>query len=217
MMWTTCFATQRPVRRDRVDDRDRALERRRRDPDLLGDLAVERVRQRLARLDAAAGQQPDVAARACRGGRAGCRRPSAGAPRRGSVAPRPSLVARVRRCAPVRRVVLAGALLRVSASLAGDRSLSPPRRQSRLSRARALRRGRRDRREDQEGDPRRRRRAHGRAARGTGGRARRRALVRRRSWRPRPGSSSRRSRRRTSRSSPRGSGAASSTGSGDDR
>ena len=52
---------QRETGRDRVDDRDRALERWRHDPDLLGDLALERVHQRLARVNAAAREQPDVA------------------------------------------------------------------------------------------------------------------------------------------------------------
>ena len=60
MMWTTCFVVERAAGGDRVDDRDRALERRRRDPDLLGDLAAERVHQRLAGVDAAAREQPDV-------------------------------------------------------------------------------------------------------------------------------------------------------------
>ena len=73
MMCTTCFATKRPRRRDRVDDRDRPLDRRRLDPDLLGELPVERVRQGLARLDAAARAAASPPARASRGGRGGCR------------------------------------------------------------------------------------------------------------------------------------------------
>jgi hypothetical protein len=53
---------ERALRRDRVHDRDRALERRRLDPDLLPQLAIERIDDRLARVDAAAGQEPDVLA-----------------------------------------------------------------------------------------------------------------------------------------------------------
>ena len=60
MMWTTCFV---------VSARPGAIESTIAigpssggavDPDLLGDLAVERVHQRLARVDAAAREQPDV-------------------------------------------------------------------------------------------------------------------------------------------------------------
>src|SRR5687767_9123417 len=51
---------QRPSGRDRVDDGDRALEGRCADPHLLGELPTERVHQRLARVDAAAREEPDV-------------------------------------------------------------------------------------------------------------------------------------------------------------
>ena len=72
MMWTTCFAAKLRAGRDRVDDRDRALDRQVVvDPDLLGELAVQRVDEALAGVDAAAGQQPVLAARASRAGRAG--------------------------------------------------------------------------------------------------------------------------------------------------
>src|SRR6266536_63109 len=48
--------------RDRVDDRDRALDGRLVvDPELLGELAVKRVDEALARVDAASGKEPVVA------------------------------------------------------------------------------------------------------------------------------------------------------------
>src|SRR4029453_12975970 len=51
-------------RRDRVDDRDRSLERHRIvDSHLLEQLAPERVDERLARVDAAAWQEPVLASR----------------------------------------------------------------------------------------------------------------------------------------------------------
>ena len=54
---------ERTLRRDRVDDRDRALDRDLvLDADLFAQLAVQRVREALARVDAAAGQEPVVAA-----------------------------------------------------------------------------------------------------------------------------------------------------------
>ena len=49
--------------RDRVDDRDRPLERHVVDPDLLGELARERVDEALARVDAPAREQPVLLAR----------------------------------------------------------------------------------------------------------------------------------------------------------
>ena len=59
------------------------------------ELALERVGEALARVDAAARQQPVLLARASRGGRAGSARASRAAPRRGSEA-RPSGGARSR-------------------------------------------------------------------------------------------------------------------------
>src|SRR6476646_4426652 len=54
---------ERALRRDRVDDRDRPFDRELvLDPDLLAKLAVERIDKALARVDAAAGQQPVLAA-----------------------------------------------------------------------------------------------------------------------------------------------------------
>ena len=60
MMWTTCFAREAPRRGDRVDDRDRPLERDRdrRFPTSSEQLAAQRVDERLAGVHAAAGQQP---------------------------------------------------------------------------------------------------------------------------------------------------------------
>ena len=64
MMCTTCFADERALRRDRVDDRDRALDRQISSsmPTSSRELAVQRVDEALADVDAAAGQQPVLAA-----------------------------------------------------------------------------------------------------------------------------------------------------------
>ena len=60
-MWTTCFVGQRAAGRDRVDQGDRASTGAY-DPDLLP--ARDRARRsRPRRMDAAAGQEPDVPAR----------------------------------------------------------------------------------------------------------------------------------------------------------
>src|SRR4051794_27466267 len=54
---------QSALRRDRVDDRDRALDRQLvPDPDLLVELPVERIDEALAGVDAAAREQPVLAA-----------------------------------------------------------------------------------------------------------------------------------------------------------
>ena len=87
MMCTTCFGREAPLGGDRVGDRDRTFERKLVvDPHLLEQLAVQRVRQALARVDAAARAAASTPCRASRGGRAGFGPPTAGAPRRGSAA-----------------------------------------------------------------------------------------------------------------------------------
>ena len=63
MMWTTCFAAKCALRRDRVDERDGALDRDLVfDADLLAQLAVQRVDEAFARVDPASRQEPVLAA-----------------------------------------------------------------------------------------------------------------------------------------------------------
>ena len=92
MMWTTCFGGEAPPRRDRVDERDRPLERDllvgAEHADLLAQLAHERLRRGSPRLHAAAGKQPVLLVRLLLADRAGSGRASAGSPRRGSGARR---------------------------------------------------------------------------------------------------------------------------------
>ena len=95
MMWTTCFAAKLRAGRDRVHDRDRALEREQVvDPDLLGELAAQRVDERLARVHPAAGQQPVLLPRLLVPAEQDAVAPAAGARRPGCAARRSSVPGR---------------------------------------------------------------------------------------------------------------------------
>ena len=143
MMWTTCFAAKRALRRDRVDDRDRALR-----PaisssiaDLLASSRCERVDEALARVDAAAREQPVLASPgfSCRQSRIrSCQRSSAETRMRGSApSRRRTSRSRARRArSPAARRPRRGSTLAAPAARRAARSASPARR--RTARARSV-------------------------------------------------------------------------------